>query len=282
MPRAYPAKLTSVRLCNWLPFARLVISFLALSLGAPLRVLATPSFDCARAGSAVEKSICAHDDLARMDRQLADLYRRSLAMMTSDTRKAFVSSQKAWLESRANSCPAAAAKCLLGRYGERQAAFQAMLATTSRENPVLNQDNPISIEGTWQVELPAKDIPNHLHPIASSLPPENSRLDFETGKACLSAQSTPSKCYRYGILPAAGRDTWVNIRAKFKLTNGNPTFLTFIDGRAGYEILPLRDGTILALTMACDAKANECAETYQIWRPVSPGAAIRKFTIFGP
>lgn len=59
-----------------------------------------PSFDCARAGTRVERAICADADLAAADRRLADLYRRQLA--TGDAAQ-LRRDQQDWLRQR-NRC----------------------------------------------------------------------------------------------------------------------------------------------------------------------------------
>jgi len=63
-----------------------------------------PSFDCARARGAVERSICASDELAALDREEARLYR--LALAASPIRQQmFVDRQRRFLGDR-NECAA--------------------------------------------------------------------------------------------------------------------------------------------------------------------------------
>src|SRR5262249_54785148 len=55
-----------------------VKSFLRANWRAPL-----PSFDCARAGTAIEKSICVDVALARLDRHVADAYGKRAGQLVS-------------------------------------------------------------------------------------------------------------------------------------------------------------------------------------------------------
>lgn len=84
-----------------------------------------PSFDCARAGTAVEKALCQPDatDLAHADRALCTLYselRRS--------RPAIVAEQRQWLKRR-DACMADPypSDCLRTAYAERHGALLGML-----------------------------------------------------------------------------------------------------------------------------------------------------------
>ncbi len=76
-----------------------------------------PSFDCARASTAVEKAICDSMDLAMLDRALARLYRAA----RKSGGKAVVTSQRAWLKARAR-CKENET-CLFDSYKTRLAAL---------------------------------------------------------------------------------------------------------------------------------------------------------------
>ncbi|WLI87452.1 lysozyme inhibitor LprI family protein [Massilia sp. R2A-15] len=78
-----------------------------------------PSFECARASTAVEKRICSDRELARLDLTLADKVREiRLGQGTAPDRRQFVDLQRAWLKERDASCAAAAemSACLARSY----------------------------------------------------------------------------------------------------------------------------------------------------------------------
>ncbi|MBF0163408.1 MAG: DUF1311 domain-containing protein [Magnetococcales bacterium] len=79
-----------------------------------------PSFDCAKAASAVEKLICGHAELATLDGQLAALYKQALARV-SDA-EALKKSQRDWLRQERNGCADVA--CLRTVYQGRLAALE--------------------------------------------------------------------------------------------------------------------------------------------------------------
>jgi uncharacterized protein YjbI with pentapeptide repeats len=85
----------------------------ALPPPAPARV--GPGFDCARAGSATERAVCASDELSAMDAALSALWR---GRPRTDADRA---AQRAWLRAR-NACGGDAA-CLSGSYEGRIAAL---------------------------------------------------------------------------------------------------------------------------------------------------------------
>jgi len=67
-----------------------------LAAGAPVR----PSFDCAKAASPAETSICSSQSLAGYDRSIAAVYRRLLADADAATRPKLEQEQRAWLATR--------------------------------------------------------------------------------------------------------------------------------------------------------------------------------------
>jgi len=69
------------------------------------------SFDCTKAGTKVEKMICANPELSKLDKELAERYRESVAKDSSVKQE-----QLKWLKQR-NLCDDV--KCLLAQYKER-------------------------------------------------------------------------------------------------------------------------------------------------------------------
>ena len=65
-----------------------------------------PSFDCTQAQTSTEQAICASDDLSRLDSQMAQIYRHTMATLPSDQLASLKASQRQWLELRANQCGA--------------------------------------------------------------------------------------------------------------------------------------------------------------------------------
>lgn len=93
------------------------------AMAAPATTMAaTPSFDCARATTAVEKLLCADDGLARQDRLLAAVYKRALERLDAGEADRLRGEQRAWAKGRAEACPPNrpdAAQCLVGAYEAR-------------------------------------------------------------------------------------------------------------------------------------------------------------------
>ncbi|HUC67853.1 MAG TPA: lysozyme inhibitor LprI family protein [Stellaceae bacterium] len=90
-----------------------------------------PSFDCDRAHSPVERAICSDKQLARLDGEMARVYRNRMAPLDETERAALVNDQRGWLRFRAPSCLlpdagpvtseeiAIAVPCLSKLYGDR-------------------------------------------------------------------------------------------------------------------------------------------------------------------
>jgi uncharacterized protein YecT (DUF1311 family) len=78
-----------------------------------------PSFDCAKAATPVEKTICADANLARLDGELVAAYRQAIGQARDG--EALKSEQQNWLRQVRNKCPSAA--CLADAYRARIAAL---------------------------------------------------------------------------------------------------------------------------------------------------------------
>ncbi len=89
------------------------------------------SFDCAKAGTAVEKGICADAGVARLDRHVADAYAGQLLYLSEESEIAAVKQvQREFLRTRDAACGAKAAgaamsECLTEAYTARLAAIRA-------------------------------------------------------------------------------------------------------------------------------------------------------------
>ena len=77
--------------------------------------VAGPSFDCAKASTAIEGMICGNAELAGLDQQMADLYKETLGM--SQDSAATRREQVEWIKGERNACKTV--DCLLGAYYER-------------------------------------------------------------------------------------------------------------------------------------------------------------------
>jgi uncharacterized protein len=63
-----------------------------------------PSFDCEKAKSAAARLICADGELARLDGELGDVFRRQKALIPAADQSKFVASQIAWIRKRNENC----------------------------------------------------------------------------------------------------------------------------------------------------------------------------------
>lgn len=78
------------------------------------------SFDCAKATSAVEKTICSDDGLAAMDREMAADFGKVLDTTTTRSRGAIIDEQRRWLEDLAERCNTAGdvGSCVRSKYSD--------------------------------------------------------------------------------------------------------------------------------------------------------------------
>jgi uncharacterized protein YecT (DUF1311 family) len=82
------------------------------------------SFDCAKAGTAIEEAICGSVELARLDRGVAEAYARKLKYSFEDGEKAKnQAEQRQWLAARDQKCGTGDAACLKDMYAARLKAL---------------------------------------------------------------------------------------------------------------------------------------------------------------
>ena len=74
-----------------------------LALMPLLASAATPSFDCAKAHSAAEQLVCQDAGLAALDNELAALYPKALAKLSTEQQKTEKAMQRGWIKGR-NEC----------------------------------------------------------------------------------------------------------------------------------------------------------------------------------
>lgn len=122
----------------------------------------TPGFDCAKARSAVEKTICRKPQLAALDRSLSDMFRVRLAGLIDADRAKVLADQRSWLKLRDATCAgddAAMAECLgvaylrrMGELGESGPVWFAQRCDRTANRAVIAY--PIGLAGVDALPLP--------------------------------------------------------------------------------------------------------------------------------
>lgn len=90
-----------------------------------------PSFDCAKAGTPIEKAICSDRVLARLDRDVADFYGWRLSWASNDDEKVKLKeAQRSFVVARDTACAAASGEtlttCLTAQYTGRLTKMRTM------------------------------------------------------------------------------------------------------------------------------------------------------------
>jgi uncharacterized protein len=92
----------------------------------PSAFAAQTSFDCSKATHEIEKLVCGNDQLAELDRKLADDFKKAMGQISAEDQKALHATQAKWIESR-NACGKEAdpKACALQSYKARIAILGA-------------------------------------------------------------------------------------------------------------------------------------------------------------
>lgn len=94
----------------------------------PAAASSQPSFDCKKASTLIERTICAKPELAKADREMATVYSALAGRLSGAAKEHLLKDQMAWLENRAKACtggPAEVARCVGDRYKARIATLKA-------------------------------------------------------------------------------------------------------------------------------------------------------------
>lgn len=119
-----------------LRLAAMAGGLLAIGMAGPA---AAASFDCAKAGTAQEKLICATPALSKLDEAVAAAYSQVLAKLADPVKTAMRDSQRDWVKYRQAACPITVkpspdlamtpTECLSSLYQNRQKALTEAQAT---------------------------------------------------------------------------------------------------------------------------------------------------------
>ncbi len=163
-----------------------VLSLLLIGFAIPVYAI-SPGFDCQKAVSLIEKTICSSDDLAHEDRKLSDLYQQVGSRLVNPVKKEVKIQQRQWLKSRSDLCVQNAEvneSCLIQLYQQRNQQLTALTIAKpakASKNPLkllrispegddvetLNQlvfqfDRPVVALG--RMERDVSEIPIVIHP----------------------------------------------------------------------------------------------------------------------
>lgn len=105
------------------------LALLFVLLGAsPALAQGGPSFDCAKADNAIDRTICKEAELAKADREMAAAYTALLDRLNGAAKEHVVKDQVGWIVSRNRGCavdPQELTACLKGRYAVRTANLRS-------------------------------------------------------------------------------------------------------------------------------------------------------------
>lgn len=153
---------------------RLLIFSMLLVIGG---TVGAASFDCTKAASAIEKSICSDDQISGLDSQLMLSYKKSMSAAVNA--EALKLEQRAWLANVRNKCQDAA--CLKFAYADRIAQLDA----SSRLVPVQTAEN---VPAAIIIDQPKANEP----PAVAAAPSESAKASVQSVVVPQSQKVEPS------------------------------------------------------------------------------------------
>jgi len=153
------------------PTALAAMALLASDLSA---LAASPSFDCAKATTQVEKTICSDPDLAALDVKVAAAFKQAMAQSTAVERHDLLISETTWLKQRdncsnwrENGTPITIPNCIRYQYGinltglllfmsdraagQTEVIFNGELRRAHGDDPIIGPSKFNSSLGQWGV-----------------------------------------------------------------------------------------------------------------------------------
>src|ERR1700761_2067045 len=83
----------------------LVLVILGAGIGIPAFAdTPAPSFDCQKASTVTENIICSSEDLSKLDRDVATLYRQTRDLIAGEDLQRLISEQRKWVAQRDREC----------------------------------------------------------------------------------------------------------------------------------------------------------------------------------
>lgn len=200
-----------------------------------------PSFDCAKAQTPVEKTICSDPKLAKLDKQILDLYRQALATQSDPTQ--LKETQAVWRKLR-TSCGDVA--CLFQVYSARASMLQQVIASAPAV-PAPTAPQPAVVQAQTQSKTSSEYV--------VTLPPGNKGLRLRSGP------STDNNILQ--LLPAntavtvlkRQSDGWWNVRENLSGAEG-----WVLSAQNGVSFLSQAEKVTSAGTTAQTEKVTNSAE----------------------
>ena len=249
-----------------------------------------PSFDCARATSAINRMICASPDLSVLDRTLADHYRALLAQPGIDV-AALQRDEARWLREVRNTCPDAA--CLTQAYEAWDAVLQARgrraaIMVSAGDAPAIatppvvaearRPDAPVAKPRTVDPDRPPVQVPAGPTTSAETRPfAVDPALLADArglrGKPCASGEDVPRDVGYVpvpGSLPVIGNGSVVLARRRL-----DADFAFLLDTRRGacrmVDVVALPPAAQVSHLLQCVVPADDGTST-----PRSVGVGLRR------
>lgn len=106
-----------------------------------------PSFDCAKAGTPVEKLLCSDAELADLDREMASIYREVRGSLAGPAKAALKDEQVAWIRERGRcSAKPDMAGCVRSLFVSRMSVLRARLPAGDAGDPLARVREGLSID----------------------------------------------------------------------------------------------------------------------------------------
>ncbi len=105
---------------------KILAAALLVAAAAPALAQNGPSFDCAKASTAIERAICKSPELAKADREMAAAYAVLVGKLSGAAREHLIKDQLRWVNDwqACNADTALMEQCLAGRNRDRIASHR--------------------------------------------------------------------------------------------------------------------------------------------------------------
>ena len=144
---------------------RLAVVVLSLMVVSPAFAQSGPSFDCAKADNAIDRTICKDPELAKADREMAAAYAALVGKLRGAAKDEAIKDQVRWIGDRHRACLSdtdGMASCLKDRYGRRTSNLRAFADGTYPfigEHALIKRGRLGKIDWSYDIVYPQFDGP---------------------------------------------------------------------------------------------------------------------------